>query len=251
MADFNNPGGIAAQFPLEQWFYEMPPCTRYWTTGVLLTSLLVQCHVISPFNMFYSLNAIFNKGQYWRLISSYFYFGPLGVDLLFHVFFLQRYARLLEEASGRSPARFSWLLVFCGVSLSCLAPMLHIFFLGTALSSVLVYIWSRRNPDAMLSFLGLLTFRAPWLPWVLMGFSFVMHGIVPKDEICGVIVGHVWYYFNDIYPPVHGGSRPLDPPQFWIRLWENAPVEERVETDDARQEFAVPPVADLPADGAL
>ena len=63
-------------------------------------------------------------------------------------------------------------------------------------------------------------FKAPWLPWVLMGFSFLMHGNIPKDEICGVLVGHVWYYFNDIYPPTHGGHRPMDPPQWWINLFE-------------------------------
>jgi len=71
----------------------------------------------------------------------------------------------------------------------------------------------------MLSFLGLLVFKAPWLPWVLMAFSFVVHGSIPKDEICGVIVGHVWYYFSDIYPPTHNGRRPLDPPNWWIQLW--------------------------------
>jgi Derlin-2/3 len=63
-------------------------------------------------------------------------------------------------------------------------------FLGQALSSVLVYIWSRRNPDTRMSFLGLMTFRAPWLPLVLMAFSFAVHGMVPKDEICGLAVGH-------------------------------------------------------------
>ena len=63
-------------------------------------------------------------------------------------------------------------------------------FLGSALSSSLVYIWSRRNPETRLSFLGLLVFTAPYLPWVLMGFSLMLHGTVPKDEICGVIVGH-------------------------------------------------------------
>ena len=63
-------------------------------------------------------------------------------------------------------------------------------FLGSALSSSLVYIWSRRNPETRLSFLGLLVFTAPYLPWVLMAFSLVLHGSVPKDEICGVIVGH-------------------------------------------------------------
>lgn len=71
--------------------------------------------------------------------------------------------------------------------------MLSIPFLGSALSSSLVYIWSRRNPETRLSFLGLLVFTAPYLPWVLMAFSLVLHGTVPKDEICGVIVGHSEY----------------------------------------------------------
>lgn len=52
-----------------------------------------------------------------------------------------------------------------------------------------------------------------------MAFSLVVHGIVPKDEICGVVVGHIWYFFNDVYPPLHGGHRPLDPPMWWRRLF--------------------------------
>jgi Derlin-2/3 len=84
----------------------------------------------------------------------------------------------------------------------------------------LVYIWSRRNPETRLSFLGLLVFTAPYLPWVLMAFSLIVHGIVPKDEICGVVVGHVWYFFSDVYPSLHGGHRPLDPPRWWRRIFE-------------------------------
>jgi len=55
-------GGLA-QFPLEQWFYEMPVCTRAWTTATVLTSLLVQCKVLTPFQLFYSLRAVFVKNQ--------------------------------------------------------------------------------------------------------------------------------------------------------------------------------------------
>jgi hypothetical protein len=88
-------------------------------------------------------------------------------------------------------------------------------FLGHPLSSTLVYIWARRNPDTRLSFLGLLVFTAPYLPWVLMGFSLVLHGTIPKDEIMGVVIGHVWYFFSDVYPPLHNGSRPFDPPMWW------------------------------------
>lgn len=36
----------------------------------------------------------------------------------------------------------------------------------------------------------------------------------------GVVIGHVWYFFTDVYPPLHNGSRPLDPPTWWRRLFE-------------------------------
>jgi Derlin-2/3 len=250
-------GGMMGGFPLEQWFYEMPVCTRWWMTAALSASVLVQCDVISPFQLFYSVRTVFFKSQvrlvyytpavymlmvfqYWRLVTTFFYFGPLSLDLLYHIFFLQRYSRLLEESSGRSAAHFLWLLTFAASLILCIAPIFSMPFLGSALSSTLIYIWSRKNPDTLLSFLGLLVFKAPYLPWVLLGFSLMMHGTVPKDEMCGIVVGHsrfpefvivfeayllsVWYYFNDIYPTLHQEHRPLDPPSWWIRMIEGRPA---------------------------
>ena len=191
MDNFGGAGGnVVGQFPLEQWFFEMPVCTRWWTAATVAVSVLVQCHVITPFQLFYSFRAVFVKNQLWRLASTFLYFGPLSLDLLFHVFFLQRYSRLLEESAGRSAAHFAWLLLYATGSLLALSPLLSMPFLGSALSSTLVYIWARRNPDTRLSFLGLLVFTAPYLPWVLMAFSLLLHSTVPKDEICGVVVGH-------------------------------------------------------------
>lgn len=40
----------------------------------------------------------------------------------------------------------------------------------------------------------------------------------------------VWYFFNDIYPSTHNGYRPMDPPGWWIRLFERQPQQEG-ETD--------------------
>jgi len=221
-------GGV----PLEQWFWEMPICTRWWTVATVLMSALVQCQVVTPFQLFYSFRAVFKKFQYWRLLTTFIYFGPLSLDLVFHVYFLQRYSRLLEESSGRSPAHFSWLLVYATTSLLLLSPLVSMPFLGHPLSSTLVYIWARRNPDARLSFLGLLVFTAPYLPWVLMGFSLVLHGSIPKDEMMGAAIGHVWYFFSDVYPPLHGGSRPLDPPRWWCRLFERPAAAAARDDDD-------------------
>jgi Derlin-2/3 len=129
------------------------------------------------------------NNQFWRLLTTFIYFGPLSLNLLFHIFFIQRYARMLEE-SAASVAHFTWLLAYTALSLLFIAPIFSQAFLGTTLSSTLVYIWSRRNPDTRLSFLGVMTFKAPWLPWVLVAFNVVIHGHWPKDELCGIAVGH-------------------------------------------------------------
>ena len=61
--NFGGGGGLIGQFPLEQWFYEMPVCTRWWTAATVAMSVLVQCHVITPFQLFYSFRAVFVKNQ--------------------------------------------------------------------------------------------------------------------------------------------------------------------------------------------
>jgi Derlin-2/3 len=56
-------GGDGGRFPLETWFWEMPICTRWWTTATVLTSGLVQCQLVTPFQLFYSYRAVFEKSQ--------------------------------------------------------------------------------------------------------------------------------------------------------------------------------------------
>jgi Derlin-2/3 len=119
-------------------------------------------------------------------------------------------------------------------------------FLGHPLSSTLVYIWSRRNPDTRLSFLGLLVFTAPYLPWVLMGFSLILHGTIPKDEIMGVVIGHVWYFFCDVYPPLHNGSKPFDPPAWWRRIFEGRLRDETADAINNEIAVAAAPAAPAP-----
>jgi len=56
-------GGDLGALPLEQWFFEMPVCTRWWTTATIVTGLLVQCHILTPFQLFYSFRAVFVRSQ--------------------------------------------------------------------------------------------------------------------------------------------------------------------------------------------
>ena len=53
-----------------------------------------------------------------------------------------------------------------------LAPLIRLTFLGSSLTFMLVYVWSRRNRHAQMNFLGLFAFTAPYLPWILLSFSY-------------------------------------------------------------------------------
>jgi hypothetical protein len=57
------------------------------------------------------------------------------------------------------------------------------------------------------SFLGIFPFTAPYLPWVLLGFSMLLgSGGVLVDAI-GIAVGHVYYFLEDVFPVVSDSRR--------------------------------------------
>ena len=92
---------------------------------------------------------------------------------MFHMFFLARYCRLLEEGSFRGRTiDFAIMLAFGGVLMCAMSVYFTSAppFLGSSLAFMMVYVWARRNDDVRMSFLGLFNFRAPYLPWVLLGF---------------------------------------------------------------------------------
>lgn len=78
---------------------------------------------------------------------------------------------------------------------------------------MIVYVWSRRNTQVMMNFLGIFNFRAPFMPFVLLAFSIFMTGKVPVADMIGIGAGHLYYYFVDVFPALYGWE-PLKTP--WI-----------------------------------
>ncbi|ORY85540.1 putative ER-associated proteolytic system protein Der1 [Protomyces lactucae-debilis] len=216
------------RLPLETWFYEVPIVTRCFVVGAILTSLAVQIDLVSPFQLFFSWSTAVTKQQYWRFLTTFLFFGELSVDFLFHLFFMSRYCRMLEESYARRTLDFAWLMGIAAAGLILLSPFARDPYLGSALSFTLTYLWSRRNPTVQLSMLGLFTFSAAWLPWVLIGFSLVIYGHLPVADLLGLAVGHVIYFLEDVWPlnATSGGARYLAPPRS-LRRWAGYEQEER------------------------
>ena len=174
-----------------------------------------------------------------RALSRASFSGHTGLDFLFHMFFLARYCRLLEEGAFRGrTADFLYMLLVGAALLTCVAPFVHIQFLGSSLAFMLVYVWGRRNAQVNMSFLGLFNFSAPYLPWVLLAFSYVL-GSSPLVDILGIGAGHTYYYLADVYPRL-SGRHPLATPRLlrWLLGEHLPPAPQPAAAEAARQEAA-------------
>ncbi len=174
--------------------------------------------VVSPFNVYFNAKLIFTRWQLWRLFTNFFFFGSLGLDFVFHIFFLLKYCKALEEGSFRGrTADFLYMLLFGGALLTCIAPFVNIQFLGSSLTFMMVYVWGRRHQYVNLSLMGIFNFTAPYLPWVLLAFSVVL-GSSPVVDLLGMFAGHAYYFLEDVYPRM-SGRRVLKTPGFLVALF--------------------------------
>ncbi|KAI3800298.1 hypothetical protein L1987_28385 [Smallanthus sonchifolius] len=189
----------------------MPIITRSYITAAVVTTIGCSLEIISPHILYLHPKLVVKQYQIWRLITNFLYFRNMDLDFLFHMFFLSRYCKLLEENSFRGrTADFFYMLLFGATVLTTtvlvggMIPYLsvsfaNIFFLSYSLTFMMVYVWCKQNPLIHMSFFGIITFTAAYLPWVLLSLSVVLGGSLWVD-LLGMIAGHAYYFLEDVYP---------------------------------------------------
>jgi Derlin-2/3 len=173
------------------------------------TTLACFMDLVSPLTLYYNYDLVVNKAQWWRIFSSFLFFGSFSLDFLFHMYFVVRYCRLLEDGPyRRRTADFLFMLFFGGISMLVMVVVFkqslnNIKFLGHPLAFMMVYVWARddENLNVRMSLLGLFPFNAPYLPWVLLLFSLFLGNPIETD-LLGIVVGHAFYFLDIVYPQV-------------------------------------------------
>ena len=114
-------------------------------------------------------------------------------------------------------ADFVWMVMLCVlvlVPIPALVPSIQIPFFGPSLVFTLLYLWLRENPNANTSIMGMITMKAFYLPWGMLGMGLVM-GQDPVPDLLGIVAGHL-YYFLAVLHPRAGGARLIRTPD-WVR----------------------------------
>jgi Derlin-2/3 len=230
----------------------IPPVTAAYTIALVATTVLCAAKLVSPMSLYFSAPLIM-AGQFWRLITHFFFLGSsLSLDFVLHIAIFFRYSRDLEERCFLNrPVEFAWMLFFGGALLTVIAAFFRLMIMSTSLGFMITYVWARRHPDLpMAPLFGLFRFRAPYLPWVLLVFSFLSGSDIAAD-LTGLLVGHLYYYLEFVYPRMRRDRRRfIATPRWFYYLCLSAPPseQERREADAARG-FPLPPLP-LPAAAA-
>jgi len=201
-------------------YMDIPVVTRAYTTACVVTTLAVHMDLVSAYDLYFNPHLVITQHQWWRLFTTFLFFGTLSFNFVFNIIFTYRYCRTLEESSFRGrTSDFVMMFIFGAVMTLIIAYFANLIFLGHAFTLMLVYVWSRRNPMIRMNFFGILNFHAPLLPLVILGFSLLLGNSIQIDLI-GISVGHIYYFLEDVFPNQPGGFRILKTPGFMRNLFD-------------------------------
>lgn len=204
---------------IKQWFMSIPPITRVWFGLSVFLPVVGRFGIVNPYYMMLTSDFI-SRFQLWRPITATFYY-PLtpgtGFHYLINLYFLYSYSKNLEtgEFIGR-PADYLFMLIFNWFALMWLAVFMNLYLLMDPLILSVLYVWCNLNPEVIVSFWFGTKFQAQYLPWVLLGFNFLL-GNGGFYEILGIVVGHIYFYIKYKYPAANDGVQLFETPPILYR----------------------------------
>ena len=191
---------------VEAWLHNIPLITKIYMIGAFGVSVAVTFELVSPLSLYLNHTLVWQRREYWRLVTTFLFFDKLGINFFFNMHFLYFYARRLEEHFYfNRTGEFLFMLVCAAVILVLLSVHIGVLFLGQPLVMVILYVWSRRFPDELLNLYGVFTVTSAYLPFAMTGLAYLLGGQeAARLDVYALVIGHVLWYFADVFPQITG-----------------------------------------------
>ena len=201
-------------------FNQAPKITKILIISSFATSILVWTGLITTLDIYLNYTLIIKRFQIWRILTSFFYFGELSLSLVFSMVVFFRDSKDLEKKIFHGNcADYLYFLFFCMIFLLFLSIFTKPVFLSSSLNFAMMYYWGRKSKTTNVEFMGVFTFRAPYLPWFYLVISFLLESDF-KNDLYGLLIGHLYFYLKEILPRMKSinNIKILETPKFFVRL---------------------------------
>lgn len=188
------------------WFNSIGLCTKILLLSTLFSGTSIYLRLLSPSFYVFSWQLVWNQFEIWRLVTPFIFAGGFGFPYAMHLYMLylnsSRYETSPFDTGARgSSADYLWMLILCmGMNL-LVGHFFQLMILSDSLLFTIMYVWSRREPNAMTNFWGF-PFKVLYLPWVLLGVR-LLFGNPIVACLVGIAVGHAYYFLVDVLPNTH------------------------------------------------
>ncbi|KAL4595967.1 hypothetical protein ACB092_12G130200 [Castanea dentata] len=188
-----------------EYYLSLPPVSKFYRVACLMTTSALYLDLYNPYNIALFYGLVVKRFQVWRLITNFFFLGPFSFPFAFHLLIIARYGVSLERGPfDKRTANNVWMFIFGALPLLVMAAVPYLWspFMGGSLVFMLIYVWSREYPNALINI---------YVP--SLAFDLLL-GKPLMPDILGMVVGHL-YYFLTVLHPLAGGKFILKTP-FWV-----------------------------------
>jgi Derlin-2/3 len=191
---------------IEGWLHNIPIVTKLYMASAFAISIGITFDLVSPLSLYLGPSQVWQRGEYWRLLTTFLYFGQLDVGFFFNMHFLYFYCRRLEEHFYfNRTGEYVCLLLTAAAALVGLSLVVPTMFLSQPMIMVILYIWARRFPDELLNVYGVFTVTSAYLPFVMSGLAYLFNGAeAVRTDLYAIGIAHVLWYCADVLPQITG-----------------------------------------------
>lgn len=192
---------------ISEWYAAIPFVTKILVTSTVFLAGIVSFGLVQPVDIVMDWGMIIKRFQVWRLFTSFVFAGTFSFNFLMHIFVLyencKRYeANPFNTGGGGSSADFLFMVVCGMILLSAVGFFMEIQILSISLMYMIMYVWSRREPEAVINFYGF-KFQGLYLPWIYIAFNMLMGSSITMPLI-GVGTGHIFFFLVEVLPASYG-----------------------------------------------
>ena len=212
---------------MEDLILSIPGVTRGYILICGILTLGMSTGLLSLIQLYLYMPCVTKYGEWWRLVTNFFVYDThFSLSWFMNMYFFFQYSSSLEKGSflGKRSDYIYFLLLGMGQLLGVHALLSHFakalphymappLLLGHSLISMIVYVWSMRNRNARIGLWGLIVVSASYFPLILTIITMLFGGN-PLSDLIGIAVGHVYYYFEDVYPVLNNSHHIIKTPSF-------------------------------------
>jgi hypothetical protein len=208
----------------QQWFAEIPLVTKILTVSTLLLGAMTTFKMLSAEKLVLIWPYVTEKFQIWRFFTAAVFSGSFSFNFVMHLWVLYENCKRYElnpynTGAGGNSADFLWMILVCLSILLAVSYLFDLYVLSEPLLYVILYVWSRKEPEAQLNIFGF-RFKSLYLPWVYVGIRLLMGGSI-TEPLIGIGVGHVYFFFVTIFPTLYHREL-IKTPKFCIDIVQYA-----------------------------